>query len=153
MTGDFGGRFRIRVEKIENFEDVAPGFVLTGGLYVFRLKGVLDNSSSADLEERVLEVIEQGARFAIFDFKNVKHIPSIGLSVIAEVTERLEARDGILYLAAVNEHIQNILRLLSLDDVFPAFEDTDEAIRRICENYGTDSQNGTSAPDQVVLAE
>jgi anti-anti-sigma factor len=80
------------------------------------------------LIQSVDNLIADGTRHMVIDLHTLPFINSAALGYLIKAQKSMEREGGELALARVQPAIQNILEMTSLDQVFPAFEDVDEAV-------------------------
>lgn len=80
------------------------------------------------LVQSVDNLIADGTRHMVIDLHTLPFINSAALGYLIKAQKSMEREGGELALARVQPAIQNILEMTSLDQVFPSFEDVDEAI-------------------------
>ena len=80
------------------------------------------------LIQSVDNLIADGTRHLVIDLHTLPFINSAALGYLVKARANLERMEGEMALARVQPAIQNILEMTSLDQIFPAFEDVDEAV-------------------------
>lgn len=58
---------------------------------VLQLEGKADSASAQEFEQKVIGVIESGARYLVLDLRKVPYMSSAGLRVLQEVFSRLRS--------------------------------------------------------------
>ena len=90
----------------------------TGEHRIVMLKGELDAYTSPVLRERMLELIDDGARELVLDLSGIELIDSTGLGVLVGVLKRLLQHDGALELRSLRPAARRVLDITGLDRVF-----------------------------------
>ncbi len=80
------------------------------------------------LVQTVDNLIADGARHLVIDLHTLPFINSAALGFLIKAQKSMEREGGELALARVQPAIQNILQMTSLDQVFPTFQDIQEAV-------------------------
>jgi anti-sigma B factor antagonist len=80
------------------------------------------------LSKRIRQVLENGVRKIIFDFKYVKAINSIGIGILMSCWTSVKREGGFLKLTGLNEKIRTILEVTDLDQFFEIHPDTKHAM-------------------------
>ena len=88
---------------------------------VIEVAGDLDMASAPQLRDRLLDVVETGARTVVVDLTQVGFVDSSGLGALVLVYKNLRERDGWLGLAVVRQSIRNVFSITSVDRVIPLF--------------------------------
>lgn len=94
---------------------------------VVEVGGEVDVYTAPRLRERLIEVIEGGARQVIVDLGRVDFLDSTGLGVLVGALKRLRAVNGALRLVCGKEPLLKIFRITALDQVFPIFPSVEAA--------------------------
>lgn len=91
------------------------------------IAGRLDASTSGDLENKIVEIIDNGAKKVIIDFNDLDYISSSGLRVLLISAKKCNA--GSIYLALCNmkSHIKEVFDIAGFTPIFNIFEDLPEA--------------------------
>jgi|RhiMethySRZTD1v2_1073278.scaffolds.fasta_scaffold03003_12 anti-sigma B factor antagonist len=93
---------------------------------VLEVGGEVDVYTAPRLRERLIELVEGGARHVVVDLSRVEFLDSTGLGVLVGALKRLRAVNGTLGLVCAHERLLKIFRITALDRVF-ALYDTVEA--------------------------
>jgi anti-sigma B factor antagonist len=86
---------------------------------VLEVGGEVDVYTAPRLRERLIELIDGGARSVIVDLGGVDFLDSTGLGVLVGALKRLRAVDGTFSLVCAKEPLLKIFRITALDQVFP----------------------------------
>jgi anti-sigma B factor antagonist len=114
-----------------------------GVIYTFKIKGRLDSNTSQEFEKRVFDVITNGTKSVIIDFKDLDYISSAGLRVILKATKALKREDGKIMLCAMQDYVKEVFEIAGFDSFLPIVPTLDDARRR-CERRA-----GSSTPGPV----
>ena len=80
------------------------------------------------LVQSVDNLIADGTRHMVIDLHTLPFINSAALGFMIKAQKSMEREGGEMALARVQPAILNILEMTALDQVFPTFEDIDEAV-------------------------
>lgn len=88
------------------------------------------------LEELAAELIieplrRQDAPLVLFDLSEVNYFGSMFLALLLRCWKVVQAKGGMMALAGVSEHARELLRLTSLDIVWPMYADRREAMEAL----------------------
>ncbi|MET8039537.1 STAS domain-containing protein [Micromonospora sp. NPDC005215] len=101
----------------------------TEGEYtVLEVGGEVDVYTAPRLRERLLELIDGGARHVVVDLDRVDFLDSTGLGVLVGALKRLRAASGSFALVCDKEPLLKIFRITALDQVFPLHPTVDAAV-------------------------
>jgi anti-sigma B factor antagonist len=95
---------------------------------VLRLAGEVNVYTAPQVRERVIELIEGGARHVLVDLREVTSLDPTGMGVLVGALKRLRAREGSLTVVTRDERILGIFRRTKLDRVFVLGPSVQEAV-------------------------
>ena len=95
---------------------------------VLEVGGEVDVYTAPRLRERLVELVDSGARSVIVDLRQVEFLDSTGLGVLVGALKRLRAVGGTLALACGHERLLKIFRITALDRVFSLYDTVDAAL-------------------------
>ncbi|MEV1287760.1 STAS domain-containing protein [Micromonospora sp. NPDC049679] len=98
-----------------------------GEYTVLEVGGEVDVYTAPRLRERLIEVVEGGARKVVVDLGRVDFLDSTGLGVLVGALKRLRAGNGTFGLVCGKEPLLKIFRITALDQVFPIFPTVEAA--------------------------
>jgi anti-sigma B factor antagonist len=88
------------------------------GRRVLDVGGEIDVYTAPQLRERLVALVEDGARQVVVDLSRVEFLDSTGLGVLVGALKRLRSVDGDLSLVCPRERLLKIFRITGLDGVF-----------------------------------
>ncbi len=94
---------------------------------VLEVGGEVDVYTAPGLRERLVELIDGGARQVVVDLSRVDFLDSTGLGVLVGALKRLRAVGGTFGLVCVKEPLLKIFRITALDQVFPLYPTVEAA--------------------------
>ena len=100
---------------------------VVGDHTVLEVGGEVDVYTAPGLRERLVELVEHGARHVVVDLSRVEFLDSTGLGVLVGALKRLRAAGGTLGLVCSHERLLKIFRITALDRVFALYETVDAA--------------------------
>ncbi|GIJ47387.1 anti-sigma-B factor antagonist [Virgisporangium aliadipatigenens] len=106
---------------------------------VLEVGGEVDVYTAPRLRERLIELVEAGARHVVVDLSRVEFLDSTGLGVLVGALKRLRAVNGTLKLVCAHERLLKIFRITALDRVFALYDSVDAAVA-----------GGVATPDQTT---
>ena len=95
---------------------------------VLEVGGEVDVYTAPRLRERLVELVDGGARNVVVDLGRVDFLDSTGLGVLVGGLKRVRAHDGSLHLVCTQEKILKVFRITGLTKVFPIHATVDEAV-------------------------
>jgi anti-sigma B factor antagonist len=108
------------------------------GHRVLEVAGEIDVYTAPQLRERLISLVEDGARQVVVDLGRVEFLDSTGLGVLVGALKRLRGVNGDLALVCSQERLLKIFRITGLDRVFTIRESVDAAT--------SDGNGGAGAP-------
>jgi anti-sigma B factor antagonist len=99
------------------------------GVYIITVDGQLIVSNRHELKQKVLDVVETGARRVLIDFTNTGYIDSSGLGALVSLAKKAREAGGELRLAGLNEDLRTLFELTKLDTLFQIAETADAGLK------------------------
>src|SRR3712207_4022983 len=131
----------IRRRKLSEDEEGPMELSLTtrtvGEHTVLEVGGEVDVYTAPRLRERLIELVDGGARKVVVDLSGVDFLDSTGLGVLVGALKRLRAAGGTFGLVCAKEPLLKIFRITALDQVFPVFPSVEAA------TSATDGRDGS----------
>ncbi len=101
--------------------------VLEDDNYVIAIDGDVDASSSIMLDEAISKAIEKGQQQILIDCVDLNYISSAGLGVFMSYIEELKVRNTRMVLFGLSEKVENVFKVLGLDQLLSIEETKDQA--------------------------
>ena len=98
------------------------------GLVHVALKGELDLSTVAKVQDELRRVEESAPPVMVLDLSRLTFLDSTGLGVLVGGLKRVRAHEGSLRLVCTQERILKIFRITGLTKVFPIHASVAEAV-------------------------
>ena len=98
------------------------------GVVVVGVEGQLIVGNRQDLKQKVLDVLDGGARKFVVDFSKTGYIDSSGLGVLVSLSKKIREQGGELRLAGLNDDLQTLFELTKLDTLFTIARTPQEAL-------------------------
>lgn len=93
---------------------------------VLAVSGELDVASAPSLRQRLVSLVEQGAREVIVDISAVGLLDSTGLGVLIGAVKRLRGHGGDLVVTCDQERIRRLFEITRLDRAIDLYATIDE---------------------------
>lgn len=94
---------------------------------VVAVHGRMDAVSAPEFEQRLTELIDEGARQVVVDLDGLAYISSAGLRGFLVIGKRLKADGGQLHVAGLKDMVQQVFKLSGFHTIIPVFETVQEA--------------------------
>ena len=94
---------------------------------VLEVGGEVDVYTAPRLRERLVELVDGGARDVVVDLSRVDFLDSTGLGVLVGALKRLRSAGGTFGLVCAKEPLLKIFRITALDQVFPIYPSIEAA--------------------------
>lgn len=101
------------------------------GIQVLEVHDLLYEFENKEILRAAISQIEKGFTNFVVDFSDMKYMNSVGLSFLIGLMKKLNAANGKLVLANVNNAIAKLLMITKVDSLFTIKSSTEEAIREI----------------------
>lgn len=98
------------------------------GVPVVSVRGELDVSTTPRLKDRLLSIAEQGHALAVVDMSEVTFVDSTALGALVTGVKRFRGNGGDLRLVVIDPHIEKVLEITGLTEVFAIFPTSSEAV-------------------------
>ncbi len=85
-----------------------------GAVTLLTIKGRLDAAGAADFQKRQDEVVPRAARGLVLDFSGVNYLSSAGVRVLLTLRKQLQARHGVLAIAALQPYCREVLEMTGM---------------------------------------
>ena len=97
------------------------------GHMVLEVAGEIDVYTAPQLRERLISLVDGGARHVVVDLGRVEFLDSTGLGVLVGALKRLRGAGGELFLVCGQERLLKIFRITGLDRVFTLYPTVEAA--------------------------
>ncbi len=97
------------------------------GLPVIQLEGEVDVYTAPQLKQRMVELLEGGAKAMVVDLEKVEYLDSTALGVLIGGLKRVREADGAMAVVCPDPRIRRVFEITGLDKIFDMFNSTDEA--------------------------
>ena len=99
-------------------------------IYVIKISGDVDASSSIFLDEAISEAIGNGQNKILIDCQELEYISSAGLGVFMSYIEEVNAKQISMIIFGLSEKVENVFKVLGLDQLLKIV-DTEESAKEI----------------------
>ncbi|GAB3439680.1 hypothetical protein GCM10027570_04280 [Streptomonospora sediminis] len=95
---------------------------------IVSIEGDLDIATADDLHEHVLSAIDKHGPWLILDLTGLEFMDSSGLNVVISAYRAVKEHGGSLALAAPNERVTKVVRLVGLHRQVPVHNSVSAAV-------------------------
>ncbi len=88
----------------------------------------LDFQTADDVQDRLLDLIDEGALKILCDFSKTDHISSRGLRAILAGAKRMKKTGGELVFCALGQNVYTIFKISGFDQIFRIFDTQEEGL-------------------------
>lgn len=96
------------------------------GIYIIRVSGEIDASSSIFLDDELDDAVKNYQRI-IVDLTSLEYISSAGLGVFMSYIQELESQNAQMILVGLKEKVLQVFQILGLDQLLTIEKDIDSA--------------------------
>ena len=95
-----------------------------------KVSGQIDSATAPDFQERLLDLIEEGAKYLVVSLGEVSFMSSAGLTALLRARIRLRKRipPGDIVLAGMSPKLQETFELVGMNYIFQFYETELEAV-------------------------
>ncbi len=108
---------------------------------IVAIEGELDIATAADLQEHIQSAVKDHGPWLILDMAGLEFMDSSGLNVIINAYRTVRELGGALALAALNERVNKVVRLVGLHRQVPVHQTVATAVTAM-EALGAKRQAG-----------
>lgn len=102
-----------------------------GSVLVVGLKGRLDAASAGTVQDRIVAVIDGGARQLVLDLSALDYVSSAGLRVLLVAAKKMKPVGGKLCLCGLQPSIKEIFDIAGFTGMFTLAPGLDEAVAAV----------------------
>ena len=99
-----------------------------GSAAIVRLVGSANMDVSADLQDRLLELVDTPVEQLILDLSDLEFVSSVGLGAFVAAHVRCRHHNGVVKLVAPQPKILELLSVTKLINLFPIHDSVEAAI-------------------------
>lgn len=103
-------------------------FHKSGKIVIIKFVQRLDVHSSVTAEEKIIDLIDSGEKYLLFNMSDVLYISSSGLRIFISALRKLREKKGMLKVCEMKENIRNVFQTVELLDLLELYETYDQAI-------------------------
>jgi len=102
------------------------------GVTVIAVRGVINFGESArQFSSYLQELLKSGVPAVLVDMSGIDNVDSTGLGELVGYLQRFEKEGRRMALLRPHRRIMSLLRLTRLDEIFPVYENREEAIEEL----------------------
>lgn len=98
-----------------------------GRVTVASIVGKVDSVQAAELESRVMAILERGVRLLLFDCERLDYINSAGLRVFLLAAKHLTP-DGALAFCSLTPNVKLVFKTIGFDRILTLFDTREAAL-------------------------
>jgi anti-sigma B factor antagonist len=98
------------------------------GVDIVRLIGIIDTSTSPEVEKKIQEMLDQGSQKIIIDLKDTEYMSSSGLRILLSTAKKLWAKDGKFRICEPNKVVKDILDTSGFSVILDVKSSKEEAL-------------------------
>ena len=96
---------------------------------IIKVKGFIDTTTSAELEDSLKRVLRKGRFKVIIDLGGVNYISSAGWGIFISEIKQIRENEGDLKLAAMVPDVYEVFELLEFQTILESYDSVLEAVR------------------------
>lgn len=95
-------------------------------LKIISPQGILDGTQAKEFRAEVDQSLRDGSKTILVDFKDITFMDSSGLGALVLALKAIRSQGSKIMLCSINEQIQMLFELTSMDKVFEIFADVED---------------------------
>ncbi len=99
-----------------------------GDVRAVRISGNLDTQTSPVAQEKLIQLIDNGATKILVDFEDLNYISSTGLGMLLVAVKRLKGTNGQLRICNPNTMVREVFDTSGFSEIFPVYRSQAEAL-------------------------
>jgi anti-anti-sigma factor len=99
------------------------------GVAVCRISGEVTIDTVPELKKTFKKIIDNKARKVLLGLAAVDYIDSAGLASLIELSRKLKAIQGIVFMSELSPKVSSIFSITKLDKIFRIFDTEEEALK------------------------
>ncbi len=115
---------------------------------VISVKGYIDTTTSADLEESLKNLLSRGKYDIVIDLADVNYISSAGWGIFISEIKEIRENGGDLKLASMIGDVYEVFELLEFQTILESYDTVEEAVR----SFGEPSMGKNGSEENQVKA-
>jgi anti-anti-sigma factor len=104
---------------------------ISDDIWTIALEGRIDSAVARAVEEAFNSLAESGHHRVVVDFTDATYLASAGIRVLIMAQRRAPAAGGGVQLAAASSHIEDVMRMAGLEQMFVFNKTVGEAVGRL----------------------
>jgi anti-anti-sigma factor len=99
------------------------------GIYILSLIGHIDEMTSPEFKEKVMEVIRTGTPSIILDCEELDYISSAGLRVCLEAYKQAKKSGGKIVICSLSDYIKETFAVSGFEEILPMVTNVENAVK------------------------
>ena len=101
----------------------------THDVVVISLKGRLNVTTTAELEQVFAKLIEEKQSKVLVECRELEYISSAGLRVLLTAAKQFKKISGEIALAGLSQNVKQVFEISGFTSIFPIYTTRDEAVK------------------------
>ena len=100
-------------------------------IFILRVIGRLDSSTSKTMEERLLSVIDSGERRLVIELSQLDYVSSAGLRVFLLAAKRMGNANGKMALCSLKDVVKQVFDIAGFSSILAIAGSAEDAINNL----------------------
>ena len=96
---------------------------------MLRLSGDLDTGTSGDAQDKIVQMIDDGASNMLINLKDVGFVSSAGLRILLVAAKKMVSIDGTLRVSDLNETVHDVFEISGFSSILNVFPTEQDALQ------------------------
>ena len=98
---------------------------------ILKVDGYINNTAGEQIAEACDRLLEEGANSFLFDLDGCRLVNSIGISILIEIFDKVEARNGKVAFCRVTPTVSKMFRIMGLLQMASIYDSQKEGLEQL----------------------
>lgn len=98
---------------------------------VVSLSGRIDSTAAVEFEEKLIEIIDTGAKTMVIDFLRIQFISSAGLRVLLLAAKKVKPYGGKIVLCNMSKDVREVFDISGFSSIFEIHENLEQSLKAL----------------------
>jgi anti-sigma B factor antagonist len=104
---------------------------MTTAFSVLQPTGILDGNHGNEIRNQVINLVGDGNRTVLIDFREVTFMNSSGIGALVATLKAVRSSNSALYICSLSDQVKIIFNLTKMDKIFKPFENRQEFEQKV----------------------
>ena len=99
-----------------------------GGVTVVSIEGSLDTQTAPEAQDKLTELIENGAEKLLINFEKLEYISSSGLRSLLFAAKKIKSKSGNIRICSLNDVVAEVFEISGFSTIIDVTDDETSAL-------------------------